>query len=219
VLAPGTGPAQVRDLIRRLAAEDPRWGYQRIHGEVLKLGHGVSATAIRSTLRRGGVPPAPRRAHAGVVLECDFFTLETLRLQILHVLFFIDVHTRRVFLAGCTAHPTAAWVTQHALNLLWDLDEAGCRPTVLIRDRDAKFPGPFDAVFRSEGVRVVRSDASAWTGRSSWASDTWSGSGQSTSTTTTSAVRIGRSTCKHPHPRAQLDPRSVRSSAATAWVA
>jgi hypothetical protein len=156
----------VRDLIGRLASENPSWGYQRIRGEVLKLGHNISATAIRTNLRRSGVPPAPRRsglswraflrAHAGAVLGCDFFTVETVRLQTLHVLFFLEVHTRRVFVAGCTARPTAAWVTQQARNLCWRLDDAGRRPTVLIRDRDAKFPRAFDDVFRSEGVRVVR---------------------------------------------------------------
>jgi putative transposase len=92
-------PTDLRDLVERLAAENPTWGYQRIRGELLKLGHDVSATAIRSTLRRRGVPPAPRRsrlswraflgAHAGAVLECDFFTVETVRLQTLHVLFFL----------------------------------------------------------------------------------------------------------------------------------
>jgi putative transposase len=112
------------------------------------------------------VPPAPHRgglswraflrAHAGAVLECDFLTVETVRLQTLHLLFFIDVQTRRVFVAGCTAHPTAAWVTQQARNLVWELTEVVVRPTVLIRDRDAKFPRAFDDVFRSEGVRVVR---------------------------------------------------------------
>jgi len=74
------------------------------------------------------------------VLACDFFTVETVRLQTLDVLFVIEVHTRRVFVAGCTTHPTAAWVTQRARNLTWDLDGAGVEPTLLVRDRDAKFP-------------------------------------------------------------------------------
>jgi transposase InsO family protein len=74
----------------------------------------------------------------------------------LYVLFFIEIHTRRVFVAGCTAHPTAAWVTQQARNLVGDLDEVGVEPTVLVRDRDAKFPRAFDDVFRSRGARVVR---------------------------------------------------------------
>ena len=82
--------------------------------------------------------------------------VETARLQTLHVLFFIEVHTRRVFLAGCTAQPTAAWVKQQARNAVWGLQESGVEPTLPRRDRDAKFADAFDGVFRSEGVRVVR---------------------------------------------------------------
>jgi transposase InsO family protein len=151
--------------------ENPRWGYQRLHGELLKLGYRVSATAIRSLLRRHGVPPAPRRAavswraflraHAQGVLACDFFTVETIRLQTLFVLFFIELQTRRVFVAGCTEHPSAAWVTQQARHLAWQLEDESRRPTLLIRDRDAKFPASFDAVFRAEGVRVVRTPVRA----------------------------------------------------------
>jgi putative transposase len=164
-------PAVSRALILQLAQENPRWGYQRIRGELLKLGHQVSATAIRALLRRHGVPPAPRRAgvswraflhaHAAGVLACDFFTVETLRLQTRFVLFFIELQSRRVFVAGCTEHPSAAWVTQQARNLVWHLDEAERRPTLLIRDRDAKFPASFDAVFRAADVRVVGTPAQA----------------------------------------------------------
>jgi hypothetical protein len=164
-------PAASRDLVCRLASENPAWGYQRIRGELLKLGHNVSATAIRLVLRSRGVPPAPRRAalswraflraHAGAVLACDFVTVETVRLQTLYVLFFIEVHTRRVLVAGCTAQPTAGWVTQQARNLVWRLSDDGVRPTLLIRDRDAKFTRAFDDVFQSEGVRVVRTPARA----------------------------------------------------------
>jgi hypothetical protein len=159
-------PAACRDLVLRLARENPCWGYQRLRGELLKLGHHVSATAIRSLLRRHGIPPAPRRAglswraflraHAQGVLACDFFTVETIRLQTLFVLFFIELHSRRVFVAGCTEHPSAAWVTQQARHLAWQLDEERRRPTLLIRDRDAKFAASFDAVFRAEGVRAER---------------------------------------------------------------
>jgi putative transposase len=105
-------------LILQLAQENPRWGYQRIRGELLKLGHRVSATTIRSLLRRHGIPPAPRRAglswraflhaHAAGVLACDFFTVETIRLRTVFVLFFIELQTRRVFVVGCTEHPSAA---------------------------------------------------------------------------------------------------------------
>ena len=165
---PGRPPvvAEIRELVLRLARENPRWGYQRIRGELLKLGHEVSATAIRGVLRRHRVPPAPRRAglawptflraHAAGLLACDFFSVETVRLQILYVLFFREVGTRRVFLAGCTAHPTAAWVTQQARNVCEDLDAAGSRPALLIRDRDGTFPPAFDAVFAGQQVRIVQ---------------------------------------------------------------
>jgi putative transposase len=164
-------PPACRDLVLRLAAENPCWGYQRIPGELLKLGHQVSATAIRALLRRHGVPPAPRRAglswraflhaHAAGVLACDFFTVETLRLQTLSVLFFIEVQSRRVFVVGCTEHPTAAWVSQQARHLTWRLDEEARRPTLLIRDRDTKFAASFDTVFRAGNVRVVRTPVRA----------------------------------------------------------
>jgi putative transposase len=164
-------PPTCRALVLRLATENAGWGYQRIRGELLKLGYCVSATAIRALLRQHGVPPAPRRAglswpaflraHAAGVLACDFFTVATIRLQTLFVLFFIELQTRRVFIAGCTEQPSAAWVTQQARNLAWQLDEEGRRPTLLIRDRDTKFTPSFDAVFRAKGVRVVRTPVRA----------------------------------------------------------
>jgi transposase InsO family protein len=164
-------PADVRALIERLARENPAWGYVRIRGELLKLGHAVSASAIRMLLRRRRIPPAPRRAglawpaflraHAAGLLACDFFAVETVRLQVVYVLFFLEVQTRRVVVAGCTAHPTAAWVTQQARDVLWELEAAGIRPRVLVRDRDAKFAHAFDAVFAGHGARVVRTPVRA----------------------------------------------------------
>jgi transposase InsO family protein len=158
--------SDLRELIARLARENPPWGCVRLRGELLKLGHRVSASAIRGLLRRRGIPPAPRRAglawpaflraHAEGLLACDFFAVETVRLQILYVLFFIEVGTRRVFLAGCTAHPTAGWVTQQARNACDDLEAAGARPTILLHDRDHKFPPTFDAVFAAQRARIVR---------------------------------------------------------------
>src|SRR3989454_2392090 len=153
---------EVRDLILRLARENPRWGYQRIRGELLKLGIRVSATTVATLLRRHGLGPAPRRGptwreflrqQATGILACDFFTVETVRLRTLYVLFFIELGTRRVHVAGASANPDSAWVTQKARNLASDgrLDDVG----FLIRDRDAKFSGPFNEVFRTEGVRVI----------------------------------------------------------------
>jgi putative transposase len=162
---------ELRGLILRLARENPAWGYQRIRGELLKLGHAVAATTVQTVLRRHRVPPAPRRAglawpaflraHTAGLLACDVFCVETIRLQTLYALFFLEVHTRRVVVAGCTAHPTAAWVAQQARNACWELAAASRRPTVLVRDRDAKFAPAFDAVFAAEGVRVVRTPVRA----------------------------------------------------------
>jgi len=153
-------------LILRLAHENPRWGYRRIQGELRKLGVAISATAIRSLLRRHGLTPAPRReepswkeflaCQAAGILACDFFTVETIRLRTLYVLFFIELSTRRVHLAGVSAHPHSEWVTQQARNLCFTLDARGTPVRFLIRDRDAKFAGPFDEVFRTEGARVIR---------------------------------------------------------------
>jgi putative transposase len=155
---------QVRDLILRLGRENPRWGYQRIRGELLKLGIRVSATTVRTILLRHGLDPAPRRAgptwteflrsQAEGILACDFFTVETIKLKTIYVLFFIELQTRRVQVVGVTAHPNSAWVTQQARNLA--IDERLGDARFLVRDRDAKFSGPFDEVLRTEGVRVIR---------------------------------------------------------------
>ena len=155
----------IQQLVIRLAKENPRWGYQRIKGELLSLGVRVSATAIRTTLRRHGLDPAPRRAtttwraflrqQAAGIVACDFFTVDTVWLRQLYVLFFIELDTRRVHLAGVTANPNAAWVTQQARNLLLVLEEQGRRVRFLVRDRDAKFCGRFDDVFGSQGAEVL----------------------------------------------------------------
>ena len=151
-------------LILRMAKENPRWGYLRIQGELKKLGILVSASSTCSLLRRHGLQPAPRRdgpswkeflaQQAAGVVACDFFCVETVWLKTLYVLFFIELSTRRVRPAGVTAHPGSAWVTQQARNLAIEGRLAGTQ--FLIRDRDAKYSGPFDEVFRSEGVRVIR---------------------------------------------------------------
>jgi transposase InsO family protein len=153
-----------QQLIVRLAKENPRWGYQRIKGELLRLGMRVSATAIRTTLRRHGLDPAPRRAttwraflrqQASGIVACDFFTVDTIWLRRLYVLFFIELDTRRVHLAGVTANPNTGWVTQQARNLLLILEEQARRVCFLVRDRDAKFCRGFDDVFRWQGAEVL----------------------------------------------------------------
>jgi transposase InsO family protein len=157
---------ELQQLIVRLARENPRWGYQRIQGELLRLGMHVSATAIRTTLRRHRLDPTPRpttttwrafvRQQAAGIVACDFFTVDTVWLRRLYILFFIELGTRRVHLAGVTANPNAAWVTQQARNLLLRLeDQVRRRVRFLIRDRDTKFCRGFDDVFRSEGANVL----------------------------------------------------------------
>jgi putative transposase len=156
---------EVQQLIVCLARENPRWGYQRIQGELLHLGVRVSATAIRSTLRRHGLEPAPRRTagtwrtflrqQGAGIIACDFFTVDTVWLKRLYVLFFIEVDTRRVHLGGVTAHPNGCWVTQQARNLVLVLGERGRSVRFLVRDRDAKFSRGFDQVFRSEDGEVL----------------------------------------------------------------
>jgi putative transposase len=155
---------EVATLVLRLARENPRWGYLRIQGELKKIGVSVSAAAICSLLRRHGLKPAPRRdgpswkefltQQAPGIVACDFFCVETVRLKALYVLFFIELSTRKVHLAGVTANPNSAWVTQQARNLA--IADRLARTRFLIRDRDAKYSGRFDEVFRSEGVRVIR---------------------------------------------------------------
>jgi putative transposase len=156
----------LEDLILRLAHENPRCGYGKIDGELQKLGFEASQTTIRNILKRHNIEPAPvRNGSVGwrnpfshykeQLLACDFFTVETVALHTLFVLFFIELGSRRVFLAGVTANPNQTWVTQQARQLLWNLDDSQSPLHFLIRDNDAKFSDAFDAVFRSEGIHVI----------------------------------------------------------------
>jgi transposase InsO family protein len=163
--APNALDDEVVALVLRLAQENPRWGYLRIGGECRKLGVAVSATSVRNVLRRHRLRPAPRtsrpswseflRVQAAGTLACDFFHVDTVTLHRLYVLFFIDLERRKVFLAGVTAHPVGAWVTQQARNLAITLEDQGRTVHFLVRDRDAKFVGPFDEVMKSAGARVI----------------------------------------------------------------
>jgi putative transposase len=162
-----TIPAATVDLIVRLARENRAWGYGKLQGELLKVGHRVSQATIKRVLRGHDLPPAPRRGHTtwraflaqhrDQLLACDFFTVDTLFLQRLYVLFFIELGSRRLYIAGCTAAPDAAWVTQQARQFSWHLQDESGRPLrFLIRDRDSKFSASFDAVFASEGITIVK---------------------------------------------------------------
>ena len=156
----------IRELVLRVARENPRWGYQRIVGELGGVGVRVAATTVRTILRQAGVPPARERAelcwrqflraHAESMIACDFFTVETLWLGRLYVLFFIELGSRRVHLAGCTANPSGTWTAQQARQLAWSLSERPTPIRFLVHDRDSKFSNVFDEVFRGEGVEIIR---------------------------------------------------------------
>jgi transposase InsO family protein len=90
------------------------------------------------------------------MLACDFFTVDTVLLRRLYVLFFIEIDTRRVYFAGVTANPAGEWVIQQARNLTSDLSERSRAAKILIRDRDTKFTSSFDEVLRTEGIRVIK---------------------------------------------------------------
>ena len=156
---------ECRELVIRMARENSRWGYFRIRGELLKLGYAVSATTIRSILRRAHVPPAGRRsemtwkqflaAHAETLVATDFFSVDTVFFKRLYVLMFVHVGTRRVLAAACTSKPDAEWVTQQARNVSWQLEEEGIQLSLMIHDHDRKFPRSFDGIFGSDGARVI----------------------------------------------------------------
>jgi transposase InsO family protein len=166
---PGRPPIdpELEHWILQVAQDNPGLGYRKLAGEMRKLGFTVSKTAISTVLQRHGILPAPERRRQGSswrvflnhykdqFLACDFFTVETLGLQTLYVLFFVEHGTRRVHLAGCTAHPTGDWVTQQARQIMWEFEDRELPIRYLIHDHDPKFTDAFDTVFEAEGVEIV----------------------------------------------------------------
>jgi putative transposase len=167
------GWREVEQLVVRFARENPSWGYKRIVGERLGLGVAVSPSAVRAILIRHGLPPAPvrdrlswrrfLRQQAASMLACDFLTVETVTLSRIYVLFFVSLERRRVEFVASTTNPDGRWVAQQARNLMMQLGDAEQPFRFLLHDRDSKFCLDFDAVFRSEGIRVIRTPVRART--------------------------------------------------------
>ena len=142
-----------------------------MHGELIRLGYHIAASTVWKILHRAGIDPAPRRAgptwkqflttQARTIVACDFFTVDTVFFQRLYVLFFLELATRQVHVVGVTAHPTGAWVTQQARNLLMTLDDRAGHLRFLLHDRDTKFTAAFDAVFTAAGLDILRTPPQA----------------------------------------------------------
>jgi hypothetical protein len=158
----------VAAVIARMATENTTWGYQRIQGELLKLGHHIGASTIRRVLTRSGTPPVSTRhtdttwrhflrTQASTMLAADYFHVDcAVTLHRLYVLFVLEVNSRYVHILGVTAHPDGPWTTQAARNLVLDLGDRVAEFRFLVRDRAGQFTASFDAVLADTDITVVK---------------------------------------------------------------
>jgi transposase InsO family protein len=242
---------ETRATILRLAQENSTWGYRRIHGELARLGITIAASTVWAILKTAGIDPAPGRtsqswtsflrAQAAGIVACDFFSVDTVLLRRYYVLFFIELDTRRVHLAGITKNPTGAWTTQAARNFTMRSQRT---VRFLIRDGGGQFVAGFDEVFRSDGATIIRTPprtpvanafAERWVGTvrhelcdapSSGTTPSSNGSSTSTSRTTTPAdptavsvnalLTIATSSNIGPADRSDDTPAATDSSTSTA---
>jgi putative transposase len=163
--------AAIKKLVIGMAVKNPTWGHRRVQGELIRLGHRISASTVWQILHDAGIDPAPRRssptwrqfltAQAKTVLVVDFLHVDTVFLKRIYALIAVEHGSRRAHLIGVTAHPTGAWTTQAAHNLLMDLADRATTITFLLRDRDSRFTTAFDAVFTADGIRILTSPPKA----------------------------------------------------------
>jgi putative transposase len=150
-----------------VAAENPTWGHRGVQGELVRLGHRIAASTVWQILHDAGLDPAPRRSgptwrqflttQAKAVLAVDLLHVDTVLFRRIYALVAVEHGSRRAHLAGVTAHPTGAWTTQAARNLLMDLGDRVTTMKFLLRDRDSRFTGSFDAVFTGDGIQILAS--------------------------------------------------------------
>ncbi|MCP3934653.1 MAG: transposase [Actinomycetia bacterium] len=156
--------AELRQLIVRLATENPTWGHRRIQGELARLGHKLAHSTVWQILTDNGIDPSPNRPDvtwteflkSQAAVACDLFTVGTATLRRYYVSFFIHVQTREVILADVTANPTGAWTTQAARNLFIAHAERLDDARALVRDRGSQFIESFDEIFRTEGFKILK---------------------------------------------------------------
>lgn len=164
VVSRGTIGLETQLVVRRMERENLTWGYRRIQGELAKVGIEISESSIRRILATRSRPGPKRetwrefmRNQASSIIACDLFTVETIKLKTLHVLFFIELNTRRVLVGGVTdGAANMAWCAQIARNLSEARDSRPVAVQYLVHDRDDRFGSVFDEVFKAEDIEILR---------------------------------------------------------------